>query len=178
MIPFARAIPLTTTLSLVASLSFAQTQTPSSQQVQPSFSDELTVTATGIETDVDEAPASVTVVTRDEIDDAQADRVVDLLRRVPGLAVVGSGDEGKLTSAFIRGTASNQTLVMLDGVRLNSAFFGGFDWSRLGTAGLDQAEIVRGPYSALWGADAVGGVINLRPRRAGSGFDGRFFGEK
>jgi len=62
-------------------------------------------------------------------------------------------------------------------VRLNSAFFGGFDWSRLSTAGLRQVEVVRGPYSALWGADAVGGVINLRPQRAEGGFNGRFFGE-
>jgi outer membrane cobalamin receptor len=66
---------------------------------------------------------------------------------------------------------------MLDGVRLNSAFFGGFDWSRLATAGLSRIEVVRGPYSALWGADAVGGVISLRSRRAQGGFDGRFFGE-
>ena len=144
---------------------------------KPSFSDEVTVTATGIETEVDEAPTAVTVVTRDEMDDAQADRVVDMLRRVPGLAVVGSGDAGKLATVFTRGTGSNQTLVMLDGVRLNSAFFGGFDWSRLSTAGLRQAEVVRGPYSALWGADAVGGVINLRPQRAEGGFNGRFFGE-
>jgi vitamin B12 transporter len=164
-------------LSLTSSLAFAQTQATQQSPVKPSFADEVTVTATGIETEVEEAPTAVTVVTRDEMDDAQADRMVDMLRRVPGLSVVGSGDEGKLTSVFTRGTGSNQTLVMLDGVRLNSAFFGGFDWSRLGTAGLGQAEIVRGPYSALWGADAVGGVINLRPRRASSGFDGRFFGE-
>jgi vitamin B12 transporter len=154
-------------------------QSPSTQQPtpNPSFSDELTVTATGIETEIDEAPNAVTVVTRDEIDDAQADRVVDLLRRVPGVSVTGSGDEGKLTSVFIRGTNSNQTLVMLDGVRLNTPYFGGFDWSRLSTAGLEQIEVVRGPYSSLWGADAVGGVVNLRTRQARDGFTGRFFGE-
>ena len=61
---------------------------------------------------------------------------------------------------------------LLEGVRLNSAFFGGFDWSRLSTTGLHQLEIVRGPYSALWGADAVGGVVNLLIRRAEGGFDG------
>jgi len=164
-------------LVLTALPATAQYQTRPPAPPKPSFSDEVTVTATGIETEVDEAPTAVTVVTRDEMDDAQADRVVDMLRRVPGLAVVGSGDAGKLTSVFTRGTGSNQTLVMLDGVRLNSAFFGGFDWSRLSTAGLRQAEVVRGPYSALWGADAVGGVINLRPQRAEGGFNGRFFGE-
>jgi vitamin B12 transporter len=144
---------------------------------KPSFADEVTVTATGIEVDIDEAPAAVTVITRGELDDAQADRVVDMLRRVPSVAVIGSGNEGKLTSLFTRGTNSNQTLVMLDGVRLNTPYFGGFDWSRLSTAGLEQIEIVRGPYSPLWGADAVGGVIHLRSRHAREGFDGRFFGE-
>ena len=77
----------------------AQYQTRPQTQPKPSFSDEVTVTATGIETEVDEAPTAVTVVTRDEMDDAQADRVVDMLRRVPGLAVVGSGDAGKLTTS-------------------------------------------------------------------------------
>jgi vitamin B12 transporter len=146
-------------------------------QPTPSFSDEVTVTATGVETTVDEAPTAVTVVTRDEIDDAQSGSVAEMLRRVPGLTVVGSGDEGKLTSVFTRGTGSNQTLVMLDGVRLNSPFFGGFDWSQLSTGGLSRIEVARGPYSALWGADAVGGVINLIPARTRGGLNGRFFGE-
>jgi vitamin B12 transporter len=172
-----RTIVLAAAFGLISLPVIAQYQPTPQTPPRPSFADEVTVTATGIETEVDEAPTAVTVVTRDEMDDAQVDRVVDMLRRVPGLAVVGSGDEGKLTSVFTRGTGSNQTLVMLDGVRLNSAFFGGFDWSRLSTAGLSQAEVVRGPYSALWGADAVGGVINLRPKRADGGFDGRFFGE-
>jgi vitamin B12 transporter len=164
-------------LALMTGQAAAQYQRLPQIPQKPSFSDEVTVTATGIETDVDEAPTAVTVVTRDEMDDAQADRVVDMLRRVPGLTVVGSGDSGKLTSVFTRGTGSNQTLVMLDGVRLNSAFFGGFDWSRLSTAGMRQVEVARGPYSALWGADAVGGVINLRSQRGMGGFNGRFFGE-
>jgi len=141
------------------------------------FSGEVTVTATGVETEVDEAPTAVTVITRDEVDDAQAGSVGEMLRRVPGLTVLSAGDQGKVTSVFTRGTGSNQTLVMLDGVRLNSPYFGGFDWSRLSTAGLRQIEVARGPYSALWGADAVGGVINLLPARARGGFNGRFFGE-
>ncbi len=146
-------------------------------QPQPTFSDEVTVTATGVETAVDDAPTAVTVVTRDEIDDLQSGSVADMLRRVPGLSVIASGDAGKVTSVFTRGTASNQTLVMLDGVRLNSPYFGGYDLSNLSTNGLSQIEVARGPYSALWGADAVGGVINLIPVRAKGGFNGRFFGE-
>jgi len=157
----------------------ASGQTPSRQtgRTTPTFTDEVTVTATGVETATEEAPTAVTVISRAEMDDSQSGSVTDLLRTVPGVTVVGSGDEGKLTSVFTRGTASNQTLVMLDGIRLNSPFFGGFDWSRLSTAGLRQVEVARGPYSALWGADAVGGVINLIPTRARGGFNGRFFGE-
>ncbi len=157
----------------------AQAQYPLDQpgQPTPSFSDEVTVTATGVETAVDEAPTAVTVVTRDEMDDAQSGSVAAMLRRVPGVTVVGSGDDGKLTSVFTRGTNSNQTLVMLDGVRLNSPFFGGFDWSRLSTAGLNRIEVARGPYSALWGADAVGGVINLIPHRERKKVGGRLLAE-
>lgn len=168
---------LLTILVTAASWSWAQVAPQSWQLAPPPFTGELTVTATGVETAVEEAPTAVTVITRDEMDDAQADTVDEMLRRVPGLAVVGSGDEGKAVSVFTRGTASTQTLVMLDGVRLNSPYFGGFDWSRLTTGGVHQVEVARGPYSALWGADAVGGVINVIPVRAGDGFSGRFFGE-
>ncbi|HSO22101.1 MAG TPA: TonB-dependent receptor [Chondromyces sp.] len=172
-----RSGALATILITAAGWSWAQVAPQYWQAAAPPFTGELTVTATGVATAVEEAPTAVTVITRDEMDDAQADSVDDMLRRVPGLAVVGSGDEGKAVSVFTRGTASTQTLVMLDGVRLNSPYFGGFDWSRLTTGGVQQVEVARGPYSALWGADAVGGVINVIPVRAGDGFDGRFFGE-
>jgi vitamin B12 transporter len=162
---------------LTALPALAQVSPVPTSQTIPRFTDEVTVTATGVETAIEEAPTAVTVISREEMDDSQSGMVADLLRRVPGVTVVGSGDEGKLASLFTRGTSSNQTLVMLDGIRLNSPFFGGFDWSRLSTAGLRQVEVARGPYSALWGADAVGGVINLLPSRAHGGFNGRIFGE-
>ena len=111
-------------LALAAGPAAAQYPPTYPGQPQPTFSDEVIVTATGVETAVDEAPTAVTVITRDEIDDVQSGSVADLLRRVPGLSVVASGDAGKVTSVFTRGTASNQTLVMLDGVRLNSPYFG------------------------------------------------------
>ncbi len=136
------------------------------------FRDQVTVTATGEETPVEEVPASVTVIDRREMDDAASDTVADLLRRVPGLIVLRSGAEGSLTSVFTRGTNSNQTLVLYDGVRLNSPYFSGYDWSQLTTSGLERIEVVRGPYSVLWGADAVGGVVNLIPARARDGFGG------
>jgi len=144
---------------------------------QPTFGSEITVTATGEETEVDEVPVATTVITRNEMDDAQAETVTDLLRRVPGLTVARSGDVGSQTSVFSRGTNSNHTLVLLDGVRLNSPTFGGYDWSLPTTTALERVEVARGPYSALWGSDAVGGVVNLISQRRAGGFGGRLLAE-
>lgn len=136
------------------------------------FSSEITVTATGTEESLEEIPLPITVITEEELEHAQTESVADILRRVPGLNVVQSGGPGSVTSVFTRGTESDHTLVMIDGVRLNSPYFGGFDFSQLATAGMRRIEVVRGPYSALWGADAIGGVINLIPGTGADGFDG------
>ena len=133
------------------------------------FAGEVTVTATGEAEDPSGLPVSVTVIGRTAIDDAGADTVAGMLRRVPGVTVMRSGAEGSVTSVFTRGTNSNHTLVLFDGVRLNSPYFGGYDFSQLPTAGVGRIEVVRGPYSALWGADAVGGVVNVIPERGGDG---------
>ncbi len=141
------------------------------------FHDEVTVTATGRKTRVSEVPASVTVIQRRQIDDAQADTVADLLRSTPGLTVLRSGGPGTVTSVFTRGTESDHTLVLFDGVRLNSPYFGGYDWSQLPTAGIQRIEVVRGPFSSLYGADAVGGVVNLIPERGTGKPSGTLYAE-
>ncbi len=141
------------------------------------FSGQVTVTATGEETSTAETPAAITVVDRQDMEHSQIDTLPGLLRRVPGLTVMQSGDAGGVTSVFIRGTNSNQTLVLFDGVRLNSPYFGGYDWSALPTAGLQRLEVVRGPFSALWGGDAMGGVVNLIPLRGSRGLAGNVFAE-
>lgn len=133
------------------------------------FSGEVTVTATGEAADPADLPVPVTIVDRGEIENSGADTVADLLRRVPGVTVMRSGAEGTVTSVFMRGTNSNHTLVLFDGVRLNSPYFGGYDFSQLVTAGVERIEVARGPYSALWGADAVGGVVDVVPRRGADG---------
>ncbi len=137
------------------------------------FEDEIVVTATGKEVPTEDVPAPVTVIDRQEIDDSQADSVSQLLRRVPGITMMQSGGEGSVTSLFMRGTESDHTLVLFDGIRLNSPYFGGYDWSLATTAGLDRIEIARGPYSALWGADAIGGVVNMIPGSSKKGSSGR-----
>jgi vitamin B12 transporter len=111
-----------------------------------------------------ELPAAVDVVEADEIERRQSDLALDLLRTLPGLALTQSGSPGKVASLLTRGTGSAHTLVLLDGVILNDAVLGGFDWSSLPLDGVERVEVARGPFSAVWGSSAVGGVVQLVTR--------------
>jgi outer membrane receptor protein involved in Fe transport len=104
--------------------------------------------------------SSVTVVSREEIDDQGAESMADALRNIPGVAINRTGQMGAVTSAFIRGGDSNYNLVMIDGIPMND-FGGAFDLAPLPTDGVDQVEVTRGPQSALYGSNAVAGVINV-----------------
>ena len=101
------------------------------------------------------------MIPRAEIEARQATQVLDLLATVPGLTVVQSGSPGKITSLFTRGANSNHTLVLWNGIELNDPSFGGFDWAHLPTEGVERIEVVRGPFSALYGSDAIGGVVQM-----------------
>jgi vitamin B12 transporter len=141
---------------------------PLARAQQPlAYHDTVVVTATGEEKPADEVPAASTVIPAALLKAEGVTAVADALRWVPGVTVLRSGLDGGVTSLFVRGTSSTHTLVMFDGVRLNSPFFGGYDWSLPLTAGLDRVEVVRGPFSALYGGDAVGGVVQLVPSRIG-----------
>jgi vitamin B12 transporter len=109
---------------------------------------------------------AATVIDAAEIARTKATTLVDLLRAVPGLDVVQSGGPGGVTSLFLRGTSSTQTLVLVDGVPLNSPYFGGTDLSALSTANVERVEIVRGPFSALYGSEAIGGVVEIFTKRS------------
>ena len=114
-----------------------------------------------------ESPASTTVVGRRRTSKArQLENVADALRTTPGFAVGRNGGRGALTSVFPRGGESDYTLVLVDGIRVNS-FGGGFDFSLLPLGDVEQVEIVRGPQSAVFGADAIGGVVHLTTRQGG-----------
>jgi len=153
---------------VVLALASLATVPPSVQAQQlPVFRDAVVVTATGEEQPADEVPAASTVIPAALLRAAGVTAVADALRWVPGVMVLRSGLDAGVTSVFVRGTSSTHTLVMFDGVRLNSPFFGGYDWSLPLTVGLDRIEVVRGPYSALYGGDAVGGVVQLMPAHAG-----------
>jgi vitamin B12 transporter len=119
------------------------------------------------EVPVDRIAGSVTVIGRSEIERRQLRTLPDALAEVPGLHVVQSGARGKATSIFTRGTESNHTLILLDGIEISdpSATGGVFDVGDFALDGLERVEVVRGPQSTTYGSDAIGGVINLVSRR-------------
>ena len=131
------------------------------------ISESVVVSASPIEVARSISPASLSVVTGEDLAAHQVEGVGDALRQVPGLAVARSGGRGALTSVFPRGGASNYTLVLVDGVRANS-FGGAYDFAHLTTADIDRVEIIRGPQSALYGAEAIGTVVQVVTRRGGS----------
>ncbi len=146
------------------------------QQPAP-VSESVVVTATSLPEAEKEVGSAVTVITRKEIEKSGRTLVLELLRSVPGLDVVQSGTPGSLTSLFTRGVNSTHTLVLVDGVRMNSPFFAGYDFSAMTTENIERIEIVRGPFSALYGSDAIGGVVQIFTRTASRGLSGRATGE-
>jgi len=126
----------------------------------------IVVSAAQSEVPRSKAPASLTVFSREDLEVRQIQGVADALRLVPGMVVNRSGGHGALVSVFPRGGESDYTLVLVDGIRLN-AMGGGFDFAHLPVADVERLEIVRGPQSALFGADAIGGVVSVITRKGG-----------
>jgi len=108
--------------------------------------------------------SSLSVLGRNDIEERGAQSVLEVLRDVPGVAVSEAGRRGGATGVFIRGGNSNYNLVMIDGIQVNQ-FGGDFDFAPLPADGVERVEIVRGPQSALYGSNAVTGVINIVTRR-------------
>ncbi len=104
--------------------------------------------------------SSVSVVSHEDIENRDSQTVYDSLRGLPGVEINQTGPRGAVTSAFIRGGNSNYNLVMIDGIPLND-FGGGFDFGPIPASGVDHIEVTRGPESALYGSNAVAGVINI-----------------
>jgi outer membrane cobalamin receptor len=127
----------------------------------------IVVSAAQVEIPLTQAASSVTVVTGDELAARQIHTVADALKSVPGMTVVRYGGHGSLTSVFPRGGESDYTLVLIDGVPVNT-FGGEFDFAQLSTENVERIEIVRGPQSALFGSNAIGSVVRLVTRRGGS----------
>ena len=124
----------------------------------------VVVTATRSATPIDQSLASVSVLTRDDILRSQAPDLLQLLRTLPGIDISRTGGVGQNTSFLLRGTNSNQSLVLIDGVRAASTGTGAYAWEHLPLDQIERIEVVRGPRAAGWGADAIGGVIQIFTR--------------
>lgn len=131
------------------------------------------VTASRTAQDSKETTAAVTVFTRDDIERLQPVNVADLLSRVPGVQIIQSGGRGSSTSVMIRGTSNAQSLVLVDGVRVGSASLGGASLQHLNLEQIERIEVLRGARSAVYGSDAIGGVIQIFTRRGSEGLQGR-----
>ncbi|MBI5891596.1 MAG: TonB-dependent receptor [Nitrosomonadales bacterium] len=134
-------------------------------QAAPESLDEVVVTAARTEQTLAQTLSHTTVITRKDIENSQAADVPALLKGLAGVEVYQSGGIGKLSSLFIRGTNSSHTLVLLDGVRINSATSGMTQIDQLMLDQIDRIEVVRGNVSSLYGSEAIGGVIQIFTRR-------------
>jgi vitamin B12 transporter len=151
--------------------------TPAAQQA-------IVVSPTATETPVGQVASSVTVITAKDMERDQRRTVPDALATVPGLNVVQAGGPGGQTSVFMRGTNSNHTKVLIDGIDVSDPSNPNrtFDFGQLLTSDIQQIEVLRGPQSGLYGADALGGVISIitkkgeGPPRATGMIEGGSFG--
>lgn len=118
-------------------------------------------------------PAATTVFTRADIERLQATSVIDLLRRVPGASITTNGGQGSLTALSLRGTGTTQSLVLVDGQRIGSASAGQPSLEFLNVDQIERIEVIRGPRSAIYGSDAIGGVVQIFTRSGEPGLNPR-----
>jgi vitamin B12 transporter len=133
------------------------------------IADAIIVTATRQPMRAQETLSDITVIDREEIEKSAQDTLPELLARQPGIQVSGSGGPGTARSVYLRGANSQHTKVLIDGIPANSVSLSGFPLQYLALADVARIEILRGPASSLYGADAIGGAINLITRRGQPG---------
>src|SRR6476469_365565 len=151
----------------------AQQATPGSSPAEAEV-ESIVVSATRFDIPLDQSPASASVISSEELEQKQIQRVSDALREVPGLSVVQTGVAGQLTSVFTRGLRSEHTQVLLDGIPINQGLQGAFNFAEFTTEDIDRIEVVRGPQSTLYGPRALAGVIQLFTKRGSGDPSGEF----
>ena len=136
---------------------------------------DIVVTATGVAQPVEQIGQAVTIIARAEIERRQTVSIADLLGTTPGVTVTRNGGPGNFTGVRIRGAEGEQTLTLIDGVRVNdpSSPGGGFDFGKLLAGSIERIEVLRGPNSVPWGSQAIGGVVNIVTATPTQGLQGR-----
>lgn len=125
--------------------------------------EEIVVVATGFAQPADETGQAISVITRSRLEELQSVSIADVLRTLPAVSVASRGPVGTQSSVYIRGGNSSQTLVLVDGVRVNdpSSPNAAFDFGSLLVGNAERVEVLRGPNSIIWGSQAIGGVVNI-----------------
>jgi vitamin B12 transporter len=155
--------------TIIATL-VALTFTPSAHAVEKNIElDDVVVTATRTLQPRESVVADVTVIKQAEIERAGQSNLVDLLQMQHGLEISTTGGAGKTANIFLRGASSNHTLVLVDGMRIQSATAGATTLENLPLSQIERIEILRGPATSLYGQDAIGGVIQLFTKKGESG---------
>jgi vitamin B12 transporter len=141
----------------------APTSAPPTPEPPTAAGDPVVYSATGVVTPAREVTSSVTVINRQQLEQQQLRTAPDALSTVPGLNVVQTGSPGGQTSIFLRGTNSNHTKFIIDGMDVSdpSIFNRTFDLGQMLTGDVERIEVLRGPQSGLYGADAIGGVVSV-----------------
>ncbi|MES2944006.1 MAG: TonB-dependent receptor [Pseudomonadota bacterium] len=142
-----------------------------SAQTSPiSLLGEVVVTATRSPQPVEHVVADISIIDREQIERSGAVGLSDVLKRVPGIEISRNGGPATTTSVFLRGAESRFTAVYIDGVRVDSQSTGGAAWESIPLALIDRIEVLRGPAGAVYGSDALGGVIQVFTKRGEGGF--------
>ncbi|GIU35663.1 TonB-dependent receptor [Shewanella schlegeliana] len=152
-------------------LSIAIFQTFSVQAAIPANPSIETITVTGDRFDAspEQQLAVINTIEREEISRLNPKSVVDLLETLPGVSVTRNGGAGQSASISMRGTNSSHVLVLIDGVRIGSATLGAVSFNALSPENIERIEVVKGPRAAVWGSDAIGGVIQIFTRKLEGG---------
>ena len=132
----------------------------------------IAVTPSRIATALDDSPVPVEVITRQQIENSMSQDVADIIKLHAGLEVARNGGYGKVTSLFVRGTDSNHTVILVDGVKINPATIGSAAIQNISPSIIDHIEIVKGPRSSVYGSEAIGGVVNIITKKQVSGAHG------
>ena len=138
---------------------------------------EVVISATKTPVPVTHLTSAVEVITGEELERRNVKTVVDALRLSQGLTVFSNGGPGTIATVRIRGSSSDQVLVLIDGAIMNSATLGSYNFANLTTDNIERIEILRGAQSMLWGADAMGGVINITTKKGARGLSANAFFE-
>lgn len=131
---------------------------------------ETVVTATRSQVPVTDVVADVSIVDREQIERSGANGLADVLSRVPGITVTRNGGPASTTSVYLRGAETRFTAVFVDGVRVDSQSTGGASWNAIPLAQVERIEVLRGPAAAIYGSDALAGVVQIFTRQGEAGF--------